>query len=473
MQKQVAFSFLLGPASLISFPATLLTMRSSATVPAAGKMARSTTIIVACALLATSSAFSPTARNPAHVVPHSSSATILGASSVAESAETATSYTDNADTTNSNASLLLLEDALRPNNVDASQKILNELAQMRQNNQQVEAEQYLDDLLKAIDANTQAIWTRLPTMTRFSRRARLASLARALELSTPPSDDEEENDGAANDAESEGRRRRRALAVLIRTLSKENEEQQSAAGGTSTKGKFARPVIRSIERAARSGAKESATLADMDKRIPAGLETPKYDVLVRNLKSGYEIRQYQPYSLATVGMSSKIKANDASRTKTDRKVSQPTLSGASSFGALAGYLFGKISEQTSMAMTSPVFTTNAGGDSKEGQREMSFVMPSDYWAEDGVTTAPQPLDGSGVTLQRNEGGTRAVVMFGGFASKADIAKRKEQLLKGVEADKDYGVKEGSTVTLAQYNDPFTPGWKRRNEVSIDVVPTTP
>ena len=104
---------------------------------------------------------------------------------------------------------------------------------------------------------------------------------------------------------------------------------------------------------------------------------------------------------------------------------------------------------------------------------MSFVMPSDYWAEDGVTTAPQPLDGSGVKLQRNEGGTRAVVMFGGFASKADIAKRKEQLLKGVEADKDYTVKEGRNVTLAQYNDPFTPGWKRRNEVSIDVVPMTP
>ena len=449
-------------------------MRSSATVPAAGTMARSATIIVACALLATSSAFSPPARNPAHVVPHSSSSAILGATSVAESAETATpSNTDNANNGNSDAPVLLLEDALRPNNIDASQKILNELAQMRQNNRQMEAEQYLDDLLKAIDANTQAIWARLPTMTRFSKRARLASLARALELSTPPADDEED-DGAANDAESEGRRRRRALAVLIRTLSKENEEeQQSTTDGASTKGRFARPAIRSIERAAWRGAKESATLADMDKRIPAGLETPKYDVLVRNPKSGYEIRQYQPYSLATVGVSSKIKANDEARAKTDRKVSQPTLSGASSFGALAGYLFGKNSEQTSMAMTSPVFTTNAGGDNKEGQREMSFVMPSDYWAEDGVATAPQPLDGSGVTLQRNEGGTRAVVMFGGFASKADIAKRKEQLLKGVEADKDYGVKEGSTVTLAQYNDPFTPGWKRRNEVSIDVVPTTP
>lgn len=449
----------------------------SPSISVASKMPRrntiNTTAIVACVVIATSSAFAPPALFPAQYVPQtSSSATILGASSssaVAESAETQTSNT----CSNSDASLLLLEDALRPNNNDASQKILNNLAKMRQSNQQLEAEQYLDDLLQAIDSNTQAIWTRLPTMTRFSRRARLASLARALDLSTPPADDEEE--GAASDAESEGRRRRRALAVLIRTLSRENEEQQSATAGAGTsasaRGKlFARPAIRSIERAALRGAKESATLADMENRIPQGLETPKYDVIVRNQKAGYEIRQYQPYSLATVGMSSEIKANDESRSKTDRKVSQPTLSGASSFGALAGYLFGKNSEQSSMAMTSPVFTSNAGD--KEG-REMSFVMPSDYWAEDGVTTAPQPLDGSGVKLQRNEGGTRAVVMFGGFASKSDIAKRKEQLLKSVEADKDYAVKQGSAVTLAQYNDPFTPGWKRRNEVSIDVVSMAP
>ena len=439
------------------------------------------TVIFACALLVTSSAFPPHTNFPAQIVPQTSScATNLGASSVAESAaETATpstSTTDDTDTnttssSSSNASRQLLEDALRPNNADGSQRILDNLAQMRQN-QQMEAEQYLDDLLTVLDDATtsnrnQAIWTRLPAMTRFSRRARLASMARALQLSTPPAEDEEEDGGAG---ESEGRRRRRALAVLLRTLSKENED----AGTSKNKGRFARPAIRSIERAAQRGAKESAAQADMENRIPAGLETPQYDVLVRHPRAGYEIRRYQPYSLATVGMSSEIQANDESRSRTDQRVSLPTLSGASSFGALAGYLFGKNSEQTSMAMTSPVFTTNAGGDNKEeGQREMSFVMPSDYWAEDGVTTAPQPLDGSGVKLQRNEGRTRAVVMFGGFASKADIAKRKEQLLEGVEADKEYAIKEGSTVTLAQYNDPFTPGWKRRNEVSIDVVPTNP
>ena len=452
-------------------------MRFGATASPANKMSRHTTIPFAlflCALISTSSAFSQHAAFPARVVPHSSSAAILGASSstVAESAETAINEADtnSSNDDSNNTPLQLLEDALRPSNSDASQKILNDLAAMRQNNQQMEAETYLDSLLQAIDANTQAApaWTRLPAMTRFSRRARLASLARALELSTPPADDDE-GSAANDDAEvSEGRRRRRALAVLIRTLSKENEEQANASASK----RFARPTIRSIERAAVRGAKESATLEDMENRIPEGLETPKYDVVVRNKKAGYEIRQYQPYSLATVGMSSKIKANDESRSKTDRRVSQPTLSGASSFGALAGYLFGKNSKQTSMAMTSPVFTTNAAGENNKDGREMSFVMPSDYWAEDGVTTAPQPLDGSGVTLQRNEGGTRAVVMFGGFASKSDIAKRKDQLLKGLEADKGYVVKEGSTVTLAQYNDPFTFGWKRRNEVSIDVVPAS-
>lgn len=420
------------------------------------------------ALVASAAAFAPPTSLPAHLVPRSSAAsTPCAASAAAESAAETDQQPINANTTdnandNVNAAIFFLDDALKPKS-DASQKILDDLAQMRQNNQQLEAEVYLDDLLDAVDDNiyVETFWTRLPGATRLSRRARMASLSRALELSTPPADEEEEG---GDDEESEGRRRRRALAVLIRTLSKENEQL--------TTGRFrsflARPAIRRIERAAKRGARESATQADMENRIPAGLETPKYDVVVR--RKTYEVRHYQPYALATVGMSSKIQVNDEKRSATDAKVSMPTMSGASSFGALAGYLFGKNSQQSSMAMTSPVFTTNAGG--KKEEKEMSFVMPSDYWAEDGVTAAPQPLDGSGVRLQLDEGGTRAVVMFGGFASKSDVAKRKEQLLQGLEGDKDYKVKEGSAMTLAQYNDPFTPGWKRRNEVSIDLVPAS-
>jgi len=417
------------------------------------------TILFAALIVAAATAFSPATRFPAHGMPHSSTCTVLGAA-------------ESAAEPNNKLSLGRLDEALGANS-DASQQMLRDLAALRQGNQQLEAEAYLDDLLREIDENTRAFWTRLPAVTRFSRRARRASLARALELSTPPADGDDAS-GDADDSESKSRRRRRALAVLLRTLSNETEERDSDSASTGRGLRvFAQPAIRRIEKAALRGAKESATLADMENRIPKGLETPKYEVVARG-KAGYEVRQYEPYSLATVAMSSKIQANDPSRSATDQKVSQPTLSGASSFGALAGYLFGKNADQSSMAMTSPVFTTNAGGSGakEEGTgREMSFVLPSNYWTDDGITVAPQPLDGSGVTLQRNEGGTRAVIMFGGYASKSDIAKRTEKLLQSVEADQDYSVLEGSTATLAQYNDPFTPGWKRRNEVSIDVVPT--
>jgi hypothetical protein len=101
---------------------------------------------------------------------------------------------------------------------------------------------------------------------------------------------------------------------------------------------------------------------------------------------------------------------------------------------------------------------------------MSFVLPSEFWKDGGLDSAPKPLQGSGVSLQAKAGEDRAVVMFGGFAAKKDVAKRTKQLLDGLAKDKDWMAVPRSSVALAQYNDPFTPPWKRRNEVSIKVQP---
>lgn len=102
---------------------------------------------------------------------------------------------------------------------------------------------------------------------------------------------------------------------------------------------------------------------------------------------------------------------------------------------------------------------------------MSFVLPSDYWSTEGLSLAPQPLAGSDVTLNRDAGGTRAVVMFGGYASQEEVARRTEQLQVALLQTPDLEWEAISTdepVALAQYNDPFTPPWKRLNEVSIPV-----
>lgn len=340
------------------------------------------------------------------------------------------------------ASVALLDDALRYNSTAASE-LLNNIQTMRSNNvTQADIEAYLNNLLKIVD--TTAWWSEFRVLRRFSRRARRASLARVLELSMPVSETQE---SVGNGEEADQQRRRRSLVVLLRALADNDDNERRSSI----------PAIAQLERVARREAKARVSVKDMASRLPEGLETPEYDVIAS--RSGYEIRNYKPFSVCSVSMN-KPRPKDAS--KTDAKTN-PQLAGASSFGALAGYLFGKNQESTAMKMTTPVLKV---GPNEEDQK-MSFVLPSQFW--DKLNDAPKPFDESGVVLEKNEGGDRAVVMFGGFAGNKDVEERKKQLLDGLEKDKEWTVEPNALVTVAQYNDPFTPPWKRRNEVSVKVV----
>ena len=145
--------------------------------------------------------------------------------------------------------------------------------------------------------------------------------------------------------------------------------------------------------------------------------------------------------------------------RTDAAVSEPAKGNVKAFGALAGYLFGKNGGKIAMAMTSPVLMT----DDDEG-KTMSFVLPSKYWNK----AAPKPLPGSGVQIHQVQADTRSVLMFGGYA--VNVKERQSELLKLVNQDYEYQAVPGERPILAQYNDPFTPPWKRLNEVSIAVQP---
>jgi hypothetical protein len=222
------------------------------------------------------------------------------------------------------------------------------------------------------------------------------------------------------------------------------------------------PAIVSLERKAIQASKEDAE--SLRGRLPEGLETPNYEIIA-NRDSGrrhVEIRHYEPYSVCAVAMN---KPRPAESIKTDAKLQMPEMSGASSFGALAGYLFGKNDKSTAMKMTTPVFTS-PGMDSDD--RQMEFVLPSDFWGSGSLTTAPQPLSESGVTLQQKESEDRAVLMFGGYASKKEVQKRKKELKSALSRDPDWKATE-EEATVAQYNDPFTVPWRRLNEVSVKVV----
>jgi hypothetical protein len=368
--------------------------------------------------------------------------------------ESATATKSNEEDVNSNSDggltnfAVLLDDALKYNSKNSSSTLVTNLMNLRQQSDPMAAESYLDEILSIVDSSTNTA-TLIPRFsTRLSQTARLRSMSKVLDLSTPSADEGESasNNASADDEVAARRRRRRALAVLLRTMA--NESSNSKMKGTT--------IIRRIQKMAQLDAKQATLLDDMSNRLPSGLETPKYDVVTRR-KAGYEIRNYEPYSVCTVEMKSSMKANDEARKTTDAKVSMPQLSGASSFGALAGYLFGKNSQETAMKMTTPVLTTNAGMDVADATsvgetKEMSFVLPSTYWNEDGTEKAPQPLDGSGVRLRRDEGGTRATLMFGGFANKAEVQERKKQLISLLEGDTEYVMVDGAKTTLSQYND---------------------
>ena len=350
-------------------------------------------------------------------------------------------------------SLSLLNDAIGFN-VSAADSLLSAIEEIRKtgNDPQKEIEVYLNNLLAYGPDASLPFWCKPRKMARFSRRARMACLKRTLDMSTPNDLSNNNESGDEQDQEDEERRlfrRRRALVALLRSLSLEDSNSKV-------------PAIVRLERRAREASREGSL--DLKSRLPDGLETPDYEVLMERTvgKRKVEIRRYKPYSVCSVSMG---KPRPVDSSKTDATVQMPEVNGASSFGALAGYLFGKNDKSTAMKMTTPVFTSPG---TQDGDKEMEFVMPSEYWDAEKLSTAPQPLTGSGVTLKQRESQDRAVLMFGGYASKKEVVKRKKELLDVLSKDSQWKIAEEDAY-VAQYNDPFTVPWKRLNEVSILVV----
>ncbi|KAJ1485146.1 SOUL hem-binding protein [Baffinella frigidus] len=189
-------------------------------------------------------------------------------------------------------------------------------------------------------------------------------------------------------------------------------------------------------------ARNQPTMAEMILRTPEGLETPKYEVLAE--MQGFEVREYAEFTVC----------------------STPMGTGFSAFESLAGYVFGKNQEEKKMAMTTPVIS------SPDGQK-MSFIMPSSFWAD--TKGAPTPLATAAVKVEGKGGGmlagtdTLACMWFGGYTTKDEVVKRKKALREALAKDAAWEVADASSEpVLLQYNDPFVPPWRRRNEVALTV-----
>mmetsp|Transcript_4632 Transcript_4632/g.10143 ORF Transcript_4632/g.10143 Transcript_4632/m.10143 type:complete len:455 (+) Transcript_4632:317-1681(+) len=359
----------------------------------------------------------------------------------------------------------VLQDAVHLNSTAAASALLSKITEMRQSSENTieEQESFLNTLLALGPDARLPIWTKIRPLARFSRRARMRILRRTLDRITPPAAD---TDKESDTVKSQLQRRRRALVSLLRSLSDE---------GAARNNNSRCPAIVALETKAIEASKDSAT--DLTSRRPEGLETPDYDLVesgrdaTNRMAKNVEIRRYKPYSVCAVSMA---KPRPSDSAKTDQKLGAPELKGASSFGALAGYLFGKNDKSTAMKMTTPVFTANVENEKaavtgEEDDRQMEFVLPSNYWGTDNLSKAPLPLEGSGVTLQERNGEDRAVLMFGGYASKKEVEKRKRELFSTLSKRDSKWKPIENTDSLAQYNDPFTVPWRRLNEVSIKVV----
>ena len=139
------------------------------------------------------------------------------------------------------------------------------------------------------------------------------------------------------------------------------------------------------------------------------------------------------------------------------------------FSPLANYIFAKNRSGDSISMTTPVTQTRETiamtapviqTPSADGTWLVRFIMPETYTLE----TLPR-AGSDDVRLLQVPPTRRAAIRFSGVATDASIATHEKTLREWLAAR---NIVVG-VPTYAYYNDPFTPGPLRRNEVLFDVA----
>lgn len=186
---------------------------------------------------------------------------------------------------------------------------------------------------------------------------------------------------------------------------------------------------------------------------PEGLAGPPYRVISQN--EGYEIREYEGYTVASTSMS-----------KVDEPYSLDDLtSGGEAFNALAAYLFGANEEKEVMEMTTPVTTTSTG-EMRFYLRERENSFPKPVVENDEIFN-----EKGAVKIQNIPPATLAVAKFTGFVTEGEVARQKDALLTSLAIDGvEIDVPHASVVphVIFQYNPPYTLPILRRNEIGIPV-----
>lgn len=132
--------------------------------------------------------------------------------------------------------------------------------------------------------------------------------------------------------------------------------------------------------------------------------------------------------------------------------------GNKAFMTLAGYIGGRNRQRRKIAMTAPVVQEE---DEETGRYVVGFVMPSGA-DEEGM---PEPLDPS-VRVRSVPAHLAAALRFSGRWSRSRYDAHAEELLRAVEAA---GLKADGPPRFARFDPPWTPWFRRRNEVVVPVA----
>ena len=166
----------------------------------------------------------------------------------------------------------------------------------------------------------------------------------------------------------------------------------------------------------------------------AKYESPEYTIVRRD--GEFEIRDYPALTVVSTPMQHR---------------------GADgSFMKLFRYISGRNEKVQKISMTTPVFMTGTESGT------MSFVVPKEV-ARKGAPTPSNPE----VSLHEFTAARYAVYRFSGSGRSGPSEKAAAKLLAWAESQH---LHTAGSALFAYYNPPWTPGFMRRNEVLIRIVP---
>ena len=115
-------------------------------------------------------------------------------------------------------------------------------------------------------------------------------------------------------------------------------------------------------------------------------------------------------------------------------------------------LSGQAKKAQKIPMNAPVITK---------KNYMAFALPSSYHNE----TVPIPTNPM-VKIEIQKEKTMAVLQFSGRTNETKVQKNIKKLITTLNTHK---IKMKGEPVLMRYNSPFTPGFLRRNEVSVEII----